>query len=256
MPRSFAFLILLLISIAMTGCGDRNIDAPLDTQAHPGSWLTSHAEDAALSSPEYTECTSCHGPELTGGDGAPSCYSCHSFNTAPPFTVHAAHWTDPYESHRGSKVATSCANCHGSALEGSVAAPSCFSTTFEGRGCHAAGPGLAPHPLDTTYLAGGLHGPDAKRDLTVCQGCHGEPGGPGDNPRFNVGIDSQGGIGCEACHGIYYAHPANWEGYSGPTSHHTSGNIPYACSLCHGAALDGGIGVSCGDCHTLPLTFD
>ena len=118
------------------------------------------------------------------------------------------------------------------------------------------GPGQAPHPVDTSYLEGANHGPDAKADLRVCQACHGQSGGPGSNPRFNLGIDSLNGTGCEACHGINYAHPADWAGPN-ETYHYSAGNIQNSCTLCHGASLDGidGVGDSCLGCHDSTTSF-
>lgn len=253
MLRSFVLSLLLLLPFALAGCGENNSDAPPDNQAHGQAWIETHAE-AAVVNAQFIDCTGCHGEDLTGAGKAVSCFSCHAFNTAPPFTIHPAYWTDPYNDHRGSKVATTCASCHGPALRGSTVAPSCFSTSVDGRSCHAAGPGLSTHPLDGSYLDEAQHGPDAKADLALCQGCHGQPGGPGSNPRFNLGIASQGGTGCEACHGINYAHPASW---ISPVEHPIAGNIPYACSLCHGVDLDGkdAVGVSCGKCHSIELAL-
>jgi len=253
MPSRFVLLLLLLVPFAMTGCGDSNSGAPPDNQAHQATWIATHPS-AALAVPSFADCVVCHGSDLEGNGAAVSCYSCHVFNTTPPFIIHPADWTDPYVNHRGFAALngfTTCANCHGADLLGSPAAPSCFSTSFDGRGCHPEGPGQAPHPLDGTYLNGTIHGPDAEADLTVCQDCHGESGGPGSNPRFNVGIDSAGGTGCEACHGVNYAHPNNWAADPSATFHNAAGNIGNACTLCHGVALDGagGVGVSCFNCH-------
>ncbi|UCG39418.1 MAG: hypothetical protein JSV00_04100, partial [bacterium] len=107
-----------------------------------------------------------------------------------------------------------------------------------------------------SYLEGSRHGPDARQDLTACQACHGEAGGPGSNPPFNVGIDAAGGEGCEGCHGPNLAHPRDWAGVNS-TFHYSAGNILEACTLCHGADLDGvgGVGVSCLGCHDSATAF-
>jgi predicted CxxxxCH...CXXCH cytochrome family protein len=136
---------------------------------------------------------------------------------------------------------------------GSGGAPSCFSTTFNGRSCHPGGP--IPHPIDGSFLDADSHGPVAKSDLTVCQACHSDnpTGGPGSNPQFNVGIF---GNGCEDCHGANYAHPNTWAG-PGTRFHYSAGNIQQACTLCHGAALDGvgGVASSCVGCHVEVVNF-
>jgi hypothetical protein len=185
-------------------------------------------------------------------------YGCSSSNNEAANGVHPQDW---FVAHRAAAAPAGptfadCQGCHGVALTGSATVPSCFSATFNGQGCHPGGPGTAPHPLDGTYLSGANHGPEAKADLTACQLCHGEIGGPGTNPRFNRGIDSAGGTGCEACHGLNYAHPPAWAGPNA-TFHYSAGNIQNACTLCHGVALDGvgGVGVSCLSCHAEATTF-
>jgi hypothetical protein len=133
----------------------------------------------------------------------------------------------------------------------------CYSSSFEGLSCHAGGP--MPHPLP--FIDPALHGPQAKADLTVCQICHSDnpSGGPGSNPRFNVGIGALTN-GCEDCHNANTAHAVPWVGGPRATTHPTAGNMANACPLCHGANLngpaEGGVGPACGDCHTegSPLT--
>lgn len=258
MNDRLALLILLFLSLTLFGCSGGNSAAPAEKSAHPIGWIVNHPA-SALAAANFSDCTVCHGSDLQGSGEVISCFSCHSFNTTPTFIIHPAEWDETYTSHRSYAAAngfTTCANCHGTKLKGSPAAPSCFSSSFDGRNCHPAGPGEAPHPVDGTYLDGTNHGPDAKANLTSCQSCHGQPGGPGNNPRFNSGIKSQGGTGCEACHGVNYAHPALW---AGPNNafHYSAGSIQSACTLCHGVNLDGngGVGVSCLDCHVSTTTF-
>ena len=76
--------------------------------------------------------------------------------------------------------------------------------------------GSLPHPVDGSFLNPANHGPAAKGltaafpdGLLDCQHCHAQPGGPGSNPRFNVGIAAAGGAGCEGCHNDFTAHPAD-----------------------------------------------
>lgn len=252
MIRSFFLLLLLVLPVTFLGCSDGGPGGITDQQVHPAGWIATHPAPA-LAVAGFADCISCHAADLAGSGAVPSCFSCHAFNTEPPFIVHPADWVDPFLSHRGFAATNgfdTCTGCHGANLTGTAAAPSCFSASFDGRGCHAEGPGEVPHPLDGTYLLPANHGPDAKTDLTVCQSCHAELGGPGSNPRFNIGIEAVGGTGCEACHGINYAHPADWT-TPPPAPHATAGNLQNACTLCHGVALDGvgGVGVSCLNCH-------
>lgn len=248
----------LFLLLALAGCSDSSSDAPPAGAAHPAGWVQTHSAEASI---RLDGCQVCHGIDFAGSGDAVSCFSCHVYNQAPPFSIHPADWTDTYVDHRAFAATngfTSCAiaACHGADQHlplGGTTGPSCASATFtnsagQTRSCHAEGPSLAPHPLDGSYLSGAVHGVDAKADLTICQGCHGQPGGPGSNPRFNVGIESAGVTGCEACHGANYAHPAAWAGPNA-TFHYSAGNQQGACSLCHGVNLDG---VGCISCHAAP----
>ena len=261
--RKLSYLVLLTAALLLNACSSGNSDAPSDGNAHPASWFTLHAAEA-LDSPGYADCVSCHGAELLGSGNAVSCYSCHSYNTAPPFSVHPSSWTEVYSDHRAFAAASgfaSCAVCHGQDLRGRPPVPSCYSAEFDGRGCHDDGPGNVPHALDGSYREGlgeDGHGQDAKADLTACQACHGEIGGPGSNPRFIIGF---GDDACEDCHGTYYAHPQDWSGPN-KTFHYSADNIDNACTLCHGENLDGvgginggGEDLSCQGCHDSVVDF-
>jgi hypothetical protein len=150
-----------------------------------------------------------------------------------------------------------CTECHGSTLRGGISRVSCFSASYGGISCHPAGP--PGHPLPYTDPA--VHGPDAKADLTSCQGCHADPsdGGPGSHPRFTVEIGNLT-AGCETpgCHDLNTAHPVPWSSGPNATNHPTAGSMARACVLCHGANLEGDIdgGPACSNCHTngSPLT--
>lgn len=185
---------------------------------------------------------------------------CSTSNSEAPVDIHPADW---YQRHRltttNSAFVNECGGCHVvKNLPASASPPGCFSVSFDGRGCHANGPGQASHPLDGSFLNGAVHGKVAKADLTACQVCHSSnpSGGPGSNPRFNVGIQSgpAPGTGCEQCHGANYAHPAAWAGPNS-TFHYSAGNIQAACTLCHGVTLDGGVGLNCKSCHIETTDF-
>jgi len=186
-------------------------------------------------------------------------FGCSESNSNAPQVneVHPDSWISLHGAEARSEVDfASCRSCHGIELLGAGSAPSCFSSAIGTQNCHAGGPG-APHPIDGSFLDPANHGPQAKADLTVCQACHGEAGGAGSNPRFNIGISAAGGTGCEAsgCHSTNYAHPENWAGPNN-TFHYTAGNIETACTLCHGELLDGdGVGTSCLGCHSSATTF-
>jgi predicted CxxxxCH...CXXCH cytochrome family protein len=181
---------------------------------------------------------------------------CSDENSQALFEAHVATWYADHPGNMAYGIASfiaECGNCHGLDLRGSGGAPSCYSATFNGNACHAAGP--VPHKINGSFLDPDEHGPVAKKDLTLCQACHSDNpgGGAGSNPRFNVGIDSANppvGIGCEACHTPFYAHPDTWAGPDNDRYHYSAGNIQQACTLCHGAAL-----TSCTDCHAEVVNF-
>ncbi len=206
--RTILYGVALTLALALAGCSSGSSDAPSTRNAHPEGWVKTHGKEA-LKSPNFVDCQVCHGRDLHGAPGIPSCYSA------------------------------------------SIGAQS----------CHAGGPNI-PHPLDGTYFAASAHGKDAKRDLLSCQSCHGQPGGPGSNPHFNIGINdfrntglvANPGHGCEGCHvasaGKWLAHPKDWAGPNN-TFHYSVPQtvIDTNCTLCHGAGLQGGVGVNCLSCH-------
>lgn len=148
-----------------------------------------------------------------------------------------------------------CVECHGSDLRGGISNVSCFSATRSGIGCHPDGPGHG-----AGFASAGQHGAKAKINLVSCQVCHATPTSGG-NPRFNV-VKNSLANGCETCHVAGTAHPTPWlpgrgvtNGVTNATSHATAGNLAGACTLCHGAALNGvgGTAPSCmsaATCHT------
>lgn len=181
-----------------------------------------------------------------------------------------------------------CQVCHGGDFRGMARAVSCFS-------CHLGGPPFSIHPplvvqrLEWRHPIN--HGSWVKLDIAACQGCHGERGGAGSDPRFARPIRRME-LGCESadgCHGNgndpyapldnghnpYTAHPSrepgnpakqdrmHWYGERLPylddqgraqvqfVSHYNAGNLEGACALCHGALLQGGVGPACTACHVL-----
>lgn len=177
---------------------------------------------------------------------------------APAFSDNGQHSATWITDHRAAYQAdpTQCAVCHGTDLQGGIAQVDCFN---QGNlpSCHFGGhgPRRVGHPLP--FSAGTVHGPVAKQNLVLCQGCHAQPGGAGSNPRFNIRIGALT-AGCEGagCHNLVNpafparssAHPRPW------LSHNSSGNQANACALCHGANFGGraagGVGPACNSCHT------
>lgn len=138
-----------------------------------------------------------------------------------------------------------CRECHGENLTGGITRVDCFNQGASTQ-CHAGGHGPRSIIHTVPFSDPLSHGPMARADLMICQDCHGEPGGPGSNPRFSRLIGSLA-TGCEktpGCHDPYMAHPKPWR------THGSAGNLANACLLCHGATFGGGSGPACITCHT------
>lgn len=138
-----------------------------------------------------------------------------------------------------------CRECHGINLEGGLAKVDCFNQAGLGQ-CHAGGHGPRSIIHAVPFTDPALHGAMARKDLTICQDCHGTAGGAGSNPVFNLVYASlPAGCVSSGCHNQNpgLAHPKPWN------SHAAAGNQANACSLCHGANFGGGNGPACSSCH-------
>ncbi len=142
------------------------------------AWInpTSTAFHGLEAKQDLKYCQGCHGTPGTtkfdGGTASTACSSCHSATTGAG--AHSTSWWDkPVQTfpgyvpgHRNASnplsPTGSCVICHAVTRTGTStlpAAPSCFSADFSNSehgvvGCHANGPGTAPHPvpyLDTTH---------------------------------------------------------------------------------------------------------
>jgi len=71
-----AILLIAVVGLALSGCGDSET-APPDAPDGHTTIKDGVAHMSGLTNPT-ANCTSCHGDDLRGGDdGEPSCYSCH-----------------------------------------------------------------------------------------------------------------------------------------------------------------------------------
>lgn len=208
---------------------------------------------------------------------------------APKTTqAHEAAWINSHD-HGAVKDIVPCQLCHGLNFEGNGSVPACSE-------CHPGGgppflfhlPG--PEPA-LPWIHPSNHGFAAKQNIKGCQGCHGQKGGPGSNPRFDRPIHNlergcESGPGCHNNvdpinafnngHNPRAGHPSldpsdpgkqdrkHWYGENivyrsiiggelknYPLNHSMAGNINNSCSICHGARLEGGAGPACMDCHVL-----
>lgn len=221
----------------LTGCFDNTLCH--GTSGHEDGWDApakhgAEAKKAPSTSTGFSSCQVCHGASFMNG-AAPTCLDtigCHGFG------VNAPHPQMPWFSGSGGLTHTStdpanagtCAICHTAGANSTVKPPApatltlagCFNNTL----CHFHQIPYAP----SASIPASLHGNEAKKDLTVCQACHGSSG----STSFD-GItlaDGSKTTACSGCHTFAKAHATDWQG-SGTYSHRTAGNRANACALCH-----------------------
>jgi hypothetical protein len=194
-----------------------------------------------------TNCTACHGGDLTGTAQAPSCFSCHDDLWNDPSSGSYPHTVSQNGVMHGDGISdptSNCTSCHGGSLRGSGRAPSCFK-------CHDdiwdSSSGAVPSSYAHTVSNGGImHGVGIADPAANCTTCHGP------DLRGSGRIPS-----CYSCHGDVWV-----SGSTAPSSYpHTVSNggvmhgdgiaDPAAnCTSCHGPDLRGvGQVPSCYSCH-------
>lgn len=235
--RSIGLFLLLIFLTACGGGGGGSSDAPGPGRVHEDAWIITHDERARQ---DLVGCQVCHGLDFQGNAGAVSCMDCHfgapPFVKHPPNRVQSLPWGNPVN-----------------------------------------------------------HGFWAEAFLYRCQGCHAGRGGPGSNPRFirefpGMELGCESAVGCHDVgnepfppfnngHNPFVAHPSfdpndpskqdrmHWYGervtyrddagqeQTALITHINAGNVERSCTPCHGAALEGGVGPACTECHvTSPVT--
>ncbi|MBI5015848.1 MAG: hypothetical protein HZB55_10205 [Deltaproteobacteria bacterium] len=130
---------------------------------------------------DLSACRACHDtptppPNFDGYVTGVACATCHTDALAhPPPPVTTPEWYVSHRSAGGTRAAT-CGICHKTDGPGAGTlpeAPSCFSSSFDDRGCHAQGPGTAPHVLGQAWLdptRSTFHGDNV--NIFPCQDCH------------------------------------------------------------------------------------
>ncbi len=111
------------------------------------------------------------------------------------FDPDAGHPDDFFPTHPAEyrNSAGGCAPCHGTDLLGGISTVSCYSSSRDGQGCHADGPG--GHPAGWRAL----HSADPSKAAT-CAPCH-------DNPSNNLAPNC---FDNSLCHGPKSGHPPGW----------------------------------------------
>lgn len=244
-----SILLLLVSALFLTiGCSDPKSAGLFnpETGKHPSNWLpgghafVSEQTHSSATASTDSDCTACHGTDLSGGISGVSCTHCHLGGTA---SIHPLSWDPIYSTHgpsvnSGATPTASCSNqyCHGASLLGvSGSGPSCTS-------CHLGGP-VSIHPAgwDPIYLA---HGPSVSSGLTTTascanQYCHGSSlqGVAGSGPACTSCHSypyNPSSVTCGACHRIPPS-GANFPNSAGAHAKHATSNV-ISCNICHNGA--------------------
>lgn len=257
-----------------------------DPSQHGATAKLAPSSTGGISATGFGNCQACHGEGLAGSTiSRVSCSSatndgvaCHPTSPHPPAPWRISAGSARDHTDTDPQNARVCGGCHlqNQRLTTFVPVPAgtavdCFNNSL----CHA----VSGHPVG--WANPSQHGAAGKSDLTFCQRCHAQPGtsGPGSNPRFTVplvSLTAGSTFSCETCHQPFTAHPpalqfpAQFGAISSAKlnrpwfTHKTAGNFQNACSLCHGASLDGagGVGPACFNpanpatsCHITGLPF-
>lgn len=166
------------------GCAERR--TPVEIQAHSNAWSDPASEDfhgLRVLRATPSGCVACHGADLEGLPGAPSCTDCHAGSGG-----HPGGWAIAGADHfHGDDVAThgnaSCRACHGADARGGWSDVSCFD-------CHAGGPSGHPDGW-MNPVASSFHGLRVRQQgVDACTRCHGSGLSGGTS-----------GVACARCHG-------------------------------------------------------
>ncbi len=195
-------------------------------------------------------CRACHGDDLAGGVTGVGCDDCH-FGPDGSRVPDGSTWEHGAWPHSALEAyEATCNDCHELDRGYGHGPDGCHN-------CHEDEP--APHAVDGSYLSPAApdgHGSDAAANLYACGSCHGTDDGAG-NVRFDRGIRDSG---CELCHNPRTAHPSrngvdDYRWFDNAYTHRNADRAMTACTLCHGADLEGASGPACTGCHeTSPVT--
>ncbi|MGE5753194.1 MAG: CxxxxCH/CxxCH domain c-type cytochrome [Deltaproteobacteria bacterium] len=217
---------------------------------HPPGFLSTHPSFAIS---DVTECTPCHGSDLTGGIANVSCFTaaCHHGTIA--------NWADPAVHGDSAKRApgasgfVSCRICHAADFSGDGAGVACSD-------CHGV---PAPHPAAPWRAAAPAptHTNTDPANAPVCAACHfpGSPNNPAGHPPTPAPAGTPPGcFNSTLCHGAESAPHllgATWRDPTSASFHGLTAKQDLAfCQSCHGTPgttrFDGGTATTrCSDCH-------
>jgi trimeric autotransporter adhesin len=243
---------LMLLAAACTDARKGGTVFDSKTGKHPDTWVADHP--AAFLS-DTSQCTSCHGSDLTGGISGVSCYSA-SFNGVSCHpngpSGHPAGWNDPTQHGTAAKAVpsssagfSSCELCHGADFSGGFAT-TCLNTA----GCHGAGVN-SPHAFPWQSTSTRKHSTTDPGNAAACGLCHLGDRQPPSYAPLTVPV------GCfdnTLCHG-QVGHAVGWANAdihgaaakSAPSATAMQGFS--TCQSCHGANFNGGAATTCFTCH-------
>jgi predicted CxxxxCH...CXXCH cytochrome family protein len=231
--------------------GDHSSSATLDYLANNGS----------------SDCTQCHGSDLSGGISNVSCFGnpagCHHGPVAGWVAVPPATQQHGVSAKKapGSSGFASCQICHGGNFSGGGSQVSCLNNAS----CHDAGV-LSPHPARPWHGPTYTHTDTNTSNATVCAQCHfpGSQNNPAGHPATPAPAGtSPGCFNSTLCHGeATVPHPVGsaWvttspaaqpHGNSAKATPGATSGFAY-CQVCHGTGTNfsgGSSTVSCYPCH-------
>ncbi len=260
LPHSTLSLMLLVAVAGLAACGsDKSSE---ETWVSPPGWVAipsggQHAKSATLSyiaNGGSSDCTECHGADLSGGTAKVSCFGSPSDCHHGPVAGWLASSSAPQDHGAAAKRASgepgiaSCQICHGAGFTGGGSKVSCFA-------CHGAN---APHPAAPWRGPAYTHADADTSNAPVCAQCHfsGSPNNPAYHPANPAPPGTAPGcLNNTLCHGSPSAHPVPYN----DSLHYNmvAGTFETACGACHDlAAPSAKTGPACGTCHAAgsPLT--
>jgi predicted CxxxxCH...CXXCH cytochrome family protein len=242
-----------LALVSLVACSGSNSSAPAAVDAngkHPDNWLQQHwvayrqANGGSKAVSSGTNCSECHGSDLSGGIAKVSCFtasyngvSCHA--NADHTLGHPASWSVPTSagfhssafgsnlnpSQLGKAIDSNCVPCHAadSAAIKVAGAPSCLSADPKwGIACHVSNP------------------------KTGCSSCHSTPPTGSAVPNragAHTAHLSLAGVTCSTCHASYGS--GTVQHATARFQNHTTAYVKLAFAY---TAESGTLGFSAGSC--------
>ena len=258
-PILFGIFVAVISGGCSSGNGNTSAFSLVNEQgSHPANFLSTHPGFVGSTA---SECSPCHGDDLTGGIANTSCFTaaCHH-GTLPGWDSPVVHGASAKRAPGNSGFA-SCQVCHASDFTGDGSLVSCLNNAA----CHGAGV-QSPHPaIPWLASSGPTHTDTNPANAPVCAACHFP--GSANNPANHPATPAPSGTapGCfnnTLCHGVAAPHAlgADWldPAVGGANFHGLTAKQDLTfCQTCHSQpgtppAFDGGAAsTSCSTstCH-------